>query len=145
MQVHGSALTANVTTVLDAGTNSTLDTNGLGATLSGVISGSGVITKAGLGTALFSGANSYSGGTIVHGGILQAGHVNAFGTGSLEVDAAGTADLNGFNVAVDALDGAAGALVTDGDTVASQLSIGNGDGSGSTRARLRMALMRSRS
>ncbi|HEY0256016.1 MAG TPA: autotransporter domain-containing protein [Candidatus Methylacidiphilales bacterium] len=130
LQVIGTALTTAVATTLQANTNSTLDTNGLGATLSGVISGSGVITKAGLGTALFSGANTYSGGTIVHAGILQAGHANAFGTGSLEVDAAGTVDLNGNNVAVDALDGAAGALVTDGNTVASQLSVGNSNGSG---------------
>lgn len=131
LQVIGADLTTPVAFTLETGTDSTLDTNGFDATLSGVVSGSGVFTKTGLGTAILSGSNTYLGGTIVNGGTLQAGNASAFGTGALEVDASGTADLHGFGIAVDGLDGTAGAVVTNNGTASSQLSIGNGDGSGS--------------
>src|SRR5262249_56818702 len=50
---------------------STIDTNGLGATLSGALSGTGGIVKDGAGTLQLSGNNSYAGGTFLNAGILK--------------------------------------------------------------------------
>lgn len=46
IQVVGSALSAGVNATLVGGTTSTIDTNGMGATWSGVLSGSGALAKA---------------------------------------------------------------------------------------------------
>ncbi|WP_069266258.1 autotransporter outer membrane beta-barrel domain-containing protein [Paraburkholderia nodosa] len=87
IQVVGSALNAGVNATLVGGTTSTIDTNGIGATWSGVLSGSGALTKVGNGVLTLSGQNTYTGVTNVRGGVLNL-------TGSLQspvnVEANGT-------------------------------------------------------
>ena len=63
-------MTTNIPISL-TGTNSTIDTNGLGATFSGVLSGGGALTKAGAGTLVLSGVNAYGGGTTITGGLFR--------------------------------------------------------------------------
>ena len=57
-----------------------------------VVSGSGSLTKESAGGLMLSGANNYSGGTTLNAGSLTAGHVNAFGSGTVVVNS-GTLDL----------------------------------------------------
>jgi autotransporter-associated beta strand protein len=83
IQVIGSDLTTSVNATLLANTQSTINTNNLGATFSGILSGSGSLAKAGAGTLLLSGANNYSGGTTINGGTLQAGSATALGLGEV--------------------------------------------------------------
>ncbi len=68
------------------------------ATFSGEISGAGRLVKSGPATLALSGANTYSGGTVVQAGTLRAVHVNAFGTGALEISG-GVVDFNGLAIA----------------------------------------------
>jgi outer membrane autotransporter protein len=83
IQVAGSALSTDVNATLTGGTMSTIDTAGLGATWSGVLSGSGSLTKAGDGTLLLDAANTYSGTTTIAGGTLALSSTGALGTGGL--------------------------------------------------------------
>jgi T5SS/PEP-CTERM-associated repeat protein/autotransporter-associated beta strand protein len=70
IQVIGSPLIGIVNPTLAAGTTSTIDTNGIGATWSGVLSGGGALAKAGAGTLTLSGLNTYSGGTTISQGTI---------------------------------------------------------------------------
>ncbi|MEX3813611.1 autotransporter-associated beta strand repeat-containing protein [Paraburkholderia sp. BR13439] len=65
-----SALSAGVNATLVGGTTSTIDTNGIGATWSGVLSGSGALTKAGNGVLTMTNANTYTGMTTISAGTL---------------------------------------------------------------------------
>ncbi|RDJ21919.1 autotransporter domain-containing protein [Bosea caraganae] len=85
VQVIDSALTTDADATLVSGTISTIDTNGLGATWSGALSGAGTLNKTGLGTLRLTGPNSYGGGTILNAGALSAGSAGAFGTGTISV------------------------------------------------------------
>ncbi|MEI9999334.1 MAG: autotransporter-associated beta strand repeat-containing protein [Verrucomicrobiota bacterium] len=131
VQVIDSNLTTSVNATLVAATQSTIDTNNLGATFSGILSGSGSLAKAGAGTLLLSGANGYSGGTTINGGTIQAGSASALGgaNGSLLINN-GTFDLNGFNTSVGALNGTANATITNNAGPGSRLTIGAGNGGG---------------
>jgi outer membrane autotransporter protein len=80
LQVVGAPLTTAMALWLDCG-NSTVDTNGQSAALSGVISGDGGLVKAGQGTLILTAANTYTGGTVISGGTLQIG--NGGTTGSI--------------------------------------------------------------
>ena len=70
IQVIGSPLAATVDATLMPSTISTIDTNGIGATWSGVLSGGGGLAKAGGGTLTLSGINTYSGGTTINQGTI---------------------------------------------------------------------------
>ncbi|MFZ5781135.1 MAG: autotransporter-associated beta strand repeat-containing protein [Pseudomonadota bacterium] len=96
VKVIGSALTASVNATLVNGTNSTINTNGLGATWSGVLSGAGGLIKDGGGTLTLTGANSYTGGTRVDAGTLLVSGGGTLGatSGSTTVNG-GTLDLGG--------------------------------------------------
>jgi T5SS/PEP-CTERM-associated repeat protein/autotransporter-associated beta strand protein len=69
VQVIGSDLTASVNATLGSGTTSTMNTNGLNATWSGVLSGAGALDEVGAGTLTLSGNNTYTGGTTVNGAL----------------------------------------------------------------------------
>ena len=131
VQVIGSVLTTSVNATLVAATQSTIDTNNLGATFSGILSGSGALAKTGAGTLLLSGANAYSGGTTINGGTIQAGSATPLGTanGTLNISN-GTFDLDGFNVAVGGLNGTTNAAIGNTGGAASALTVGSGNGSG---------------
>jgi T5SS/PEP-CTERM-associated repeat protein/autotransporter-associated beta strand protein len=71
IEVTGSDLTTSVNATLVSATISTIDTNGLNATWSGVLSGNGSLDKTGLGTATLTANNTYTGGTTVEEGTLS--------------------------------------------------------------------------
>ncbi|MGF6305186.1 MULTISPECIES: autotransporter family protein [Paraburkholderia] len=145
IQVVGSALSAGVNATLVGGTTSAIDTNGIGASWSGVLSGSGALAKVGSGVLTLSGHNTFTGPTIVRNGVLNL-------TGSLQspvdVEANGTLGSTGtvFNTVTNAgtvepgfglPQGQFGALtvndyVGDGGTLALRTFLG-ADGSPSDR------------
>jgi autotransporter-associated beta strand protein len=79
LQVVNSALTTNIPIAL-TGNNSTIDTNGLGATLGGVISGTGGFIKSGLGTLSLTATDIYMGPTTIAAGTLQIGNGGTSGS-----------------------------------------------------------------
>jgi len=91
LQVAGSALSTSTNAVLVSGKNSTIDTNGLGATFSGILSGAGSLTKTGEGTLTLTGENSYSGGTTITSGTLAIG--NGSNRGNITGDIANSGTL----------------------------------------------------
>ena len=132
VQVIGSALTTSLNATLVASTQSTIDTNNLGATFSGTLSGAGSLAKAGAGTLILSGANDYSGGTTINAGTIQAGSVTALGAASGSLDMNGGAfDLNGFNIAVGGLNGTSNSTIGNTGGTASTLTVGTDNASGS--------------
>ena len=82
IEVTGSALTTSVPANLVSGTTSTVNTNGLNATLSGALSGAGGLAKSGSGTLTLPNANTYSGGTTVNAGTLLLGNNASLGATS---------------------------------------------------------------
>ncbi|EPJ86104.1 autotransporter-associated beta strand repeat-containing protein [Pseudomonas sp. CFII68] len=76
-------------------------------TISGTAVGDDGFRKDGAGTLVLSGTNTYSGGTSVTAGTLRAGSTTAFGStnNNLSVASGATADLNGFNTSIGALQG----------------------------------------
>ncbi len=69
--VIGADLTTSVNITLGSGTDTTIGTGDLNATLSGTVMGGGGINKTGNGTLTLAVANSYTGNTTVHGGTVQ--------------------------------------------------------------------------
>lgn len=86
LKVTETNLTTSVATELTTATDSTIDTNGLNASLSGILSGAGSLSKTGAGTLILSGNNNYSGGTKITAGIVEAAQNNAVGSGAVTVD-----------------------------------------------------------
>ncbi len=137
IKVVGSDLITAVSANLMASTTSTINTNGLNASLSGSLSGSGSLVKTGTGTLVFTAASTNSGGTSVSEGTVLANNSSgsALGTGPVTVDTGATlggngkVDLSGSNsIFIN------GALVVgkSGDTAAAQLTLSTVTGSGST-------------
>ncbi len=71
VRAYESAMSTSVAATLLDSTTSTLDSNGLGMTWAGVLSGGGSLNKSGDGTLILSGLNTYSGQTLVSAGRLQ--------------------------------------------------------------------------
>ena len=136
IKVIETALVTSVNATLSG--VSTIDTNGLGATLSGVLSGAGGIAKDGAGTLQLSGNNSYAGGTFLNAGILKVtadsnlgaatgaltfnGGTLQFGSGfntarSITLNGGGTIDTNGFNTTFSGQINGPGSLAKKGSGV----------------------------
>lgn len=123
VRAFGSALTAPVNANLLAGTQSTIDSNGLGMTWSGILSGSGSLAKTGAGTLTLSAANSYSGATTIASGTLAL-----TGTGSIAASSALT--NNGiFDISATTLGASIASLAGSGrvDTGLRLLQVGSGN------------------
>ncbi len=103
--------------------------------ISSVISGAGGVTVAGVGQLLLSGQSTYAGNTTLSAaGIVQAGVNNALpfgdGKGNLIINA-GTFDLNGFNINLNAVTAAAaGGTIDNTSSSSTTLTIGNNDTTG---------------
>lgn len=112
LQVTGTALATGMNATLASGKILTVDTNGLGATFSGALSGSGGLTKTGTGTLTLSGTNAYTGATAIEAGTLRV-------TGSLAASDMTTihagATLTG-NGTIGALTVAAGGILAPGNS-----------------------------
>lgn len=102
-----------VSLVKGTGTNHTFNVTSGTTTVAAVNDTGGFagasLTKTGSGTLVISGAGNYIGSTIINGGTLRAGHISAFGTGTITVNAGGTLDRNGFAIT--------NAIVNNGGTV----------------------------
>jgi autotransporter-associated beta strand protein len=120
IQVSGTKLTTSVKATLADSTISTIDTNGLGAALSGAISGSGKLTKIGAGTLTLSGANTFSGGVAINAGTLGFDNSGATGTGGISLGGgtlqASSSDLIIPN-AITAQAGTSSSIDTNGHTI----------------------------
>jgi T5SS/PEP-CTERM-associated repeat protein/autotransporter-associated beta strand protein len=102
LKVTGSSLTTNARIRL---TNNTLiDTSGVSAALSGIITGSGGFAKTGAGTLTLAASNFYGGSTTVLAGTLALGASGALPGGSAIVLEGGTLDANGFSATTGTLD-----------------------------------------
>lgn len=105
----GASGVSTLTVNLASGTN----------TFAGILGGTAAnannlaLAKAGAGTLALTGSNAYSGGTSLTAGTLRVGNAFALGSasGSLAVNG-GSLNLNGFSVAVGALSGGAGGVIT---------------------------------
>ncbi len=83
-----------------------LDSNSFDVGIDSVLDGTGRLSKTGVGTLTLSGANTYTGGTAVQAGTLMAGASQVLGTGSVDVSAGATLNLNGYGQSFGALSGA---------------------------------------
>jgi autotransporter-associated beta strand protein len=163
---YSGTATISATTTLQVGVGSGVGTLGTGPvvdngvlifdrsgalTFGGAISGAGSVSNIGPGTVTLSGANSYVGFTYVNGGTLQVGSATAIPTGpgatnvvvngGANASAAGILDLNGLNLAINGLDGAAGTVqgqvVNNGGSTAKMLILGNADGAGTYNGQIK--------
>ncbi|MBU6165279.1 MAG: autotransporter-associated beta strand repeat-containing protein [Alphaproteobacteria bacterium] len=76
----------------------TVNSNGFGFTLNGVIDGAGSLAKIGAGTLVLNGTNAYTGGTNVAAGTVTAGTNTAFGTGTVTLANATIVNTNASNL-----------------------------------------------
>lgn len=109
LKVVNSTLTSSVPMTLASSSNSTIDTNGLSASLSGAISGSGALTKTGTGTLTLSGANTFAGGTTLNGGTLLRSGSGFPDSTPFTIDS-GILDLAGADFTMSSLAGTGGTI-----------------------------------
>jgi outer membrane autotransporter protein len=150
LRVVDSDLVSDVAVALVAATDSTVDTAGLNATLSGDISGGGALTKTGVGTLTLTGDNTYAGGTAISEGTLVAdagslpGNVSndaalifaqavddtyagiVSGTGSFTKTGAGALILSGVHTYTGATLVGGGSLLVDGSLVDTAVTVEDG-------------------
>ena len=92
-------------------------------TFSGSIYGSGKLAKVGTGSLTLSGASYFSGGLSVQGGVLRLGRSDALSSiGAVDLGAAGTFDLAGFDQTVSSLTGTGKATLGAGTLAFGSLS-----------------------
>lgn len=141
IRVTGSALATDVDATLEEGSTSSIDTNGLGATWSGVLSGVGALRKTGAGTLTLAANNTYSGGTVVAGGTLNIANADALGSGAVALQEGSTLDFadsyalsNAINVSgdptvhvADGLQASLTGAVTDGTSAGDLVKTGAGN------------------
>lgn len=84
LRVITTDLTSAVNATLSG--TSTIDTNSINATFSGILSGTGGLTKVGNGMLMLTGSNTYTGGTTITSGTVSSGHNSALGTGTVSVE-----------------------------------------------------------
>ncbi|HBC8150318.1 TPA: autotransporter outer membrane beta-barrel domain-containing protein [Escherichia coli] len=114
LQANESSLTSNVDMILGEESTSYFDTNSLGISLSGGLSGSGSLVKTGLGILYLSGSNTYSGDTRVAEGSLYGGVENAISSSnSLYLAANAIFDLGGYDQKVNSLSGEGSVILGD--------------------------------
>lgn len=84
----------------------------------GVISGSGGFSKSGTATLTLGGANTFRGTTTLNGGTVVMNNASALGFGKNSLTMTGTAalDVNGNNLSVNVLAGAAGNMIQNNAT-----------------------------
>ncbi|WP_221029599.1 autotransporter-associated beta strand repeat-containing protein [Actomonas aquatica] len=112
LEVTGANLTTLVPVTLVSGTDSTIDTNGFTAALSGGVSGAGSLTKSGTGSLYLYGA-SYTGSTTIDEGTLYNTLNNLPSGTALTINSPGTFDLAGYAQTVGSLAGS-GNLILGG-------------------------------
>ncbi|MFT8418916.1 MAG: autotransporter domain-containing protein [Acetobacter sp.] len=118
IKLINSGLTTAMPLQLVGGVQSTVDTNGKTALLSGLLSGDGGLTKAGDGTLTLLGANTYTGPTDILSGTLKlsgSGTISStegvHNNGQLDI-----ADVAATSVALRSMDGS-GAVTLGGTTL----------------------------
>ncbi|MGG6430784.1 autotransporter outer membrane beta-barrel domain-containing protein [Acetobacter ghanensis] len=141
IKLINSGLNTGMDMQLDGGVQSTFDTNGRTALLSGTLSGNGGLTKAGDGTLTLSGADTYTGNTDIQSGTLQlsgSGSISqthgVHNNGQFDI-----ADVTGGNaVSIRSMDGNGGVIlgsntlnITDGNSTFGNIYGGVISGSGS--------------
>ena len=95
LRVTDSNLTTSVGMTLVNATDSSIDTNGLNAELSGIISGDGALTKIGEGILTLLASNLYTGGTTVEAGTLATTNLANLGSGNITVSSGGHLTASG--------------------------------------------------
>ncbi|MDR0871569.1 MAG: hypothetical protein LBN39_12340, partial [Planctomycetaceae bacterium] len=85
VMIHGGGVE-----IAEQGGNPGMVVNGDYTFTGGSIDGEGGVLKQGAGTVTFADVNGYTGGTVAENGTLIVKNVNALGTGSVEIKAAGT-------------------------------------------------------
>lgn len=99
---------------VDLQTNALTISGASGSTYAGIISGSGgSLVKSGAGTLTLNGINTFTGGLSSSGGIVVTGNASAFGSGAVTLNT-----------------GAARLVVSDGITLANNITVNGGGSSG---------------
>ena len=93
IEVLDTALTTSAAATLVAGTTSAIDTNTLGATWSGVLSGTGALKKIGASTLTLGGANSFTGNIALDEGTLALSNAGALNGNNVAMAAGTTLSL----------------------------------------------------
>ncbi|MEW6257473.1 MAG: autotransporter-associated beta strand repeat-containing protein [Pseudomonadota bacterium] len=94
VRAHGTALTTSVAATLANGTNSTIDTNALGVTWSGALTGAGLLSKDGAGTLTLGNIASTGDLILLKGDVASTGATN-----SVALLAVGSGETHGLIIA----------------------------------------------